>query len=135
MTLVSVAVKSAFYYMLGKNFLVEQEEKLKDAKQKLEAQLSNLAKESPEAKGEWEPKMPIFNSGSTGNLEEEADEVEEFSTNLALSQNLEEDLENINIALEKIKKGKYGFCEKCGKQMPEERLKVYPQARYCTQCK
>ncbi|MDD5146491.1 MAG: TraR/DksA C4-type zinc finger protein [Candidatus Pacebacteria bacterium] len=119
--------------MVSKQFLAEQEKKLDEAKKKLEAQLSGLAQESEEAKGEWEPKITFFNAG-TGNLEEEADEVEEFSTNLALSQNLEEDLENVNLALAKIKKGNYGLCEKCGKLLPEERLRVYPQARYCTKC-
>lgn len=119
--------------VMSKKFLAQQEEKLKKAKKRLEGQLDNVAEESEEKKGEWETRMPIFNGG-TGNLEEEADEVEEFSTNLALSRNMEEDLESVNLALEKIKKGKYGECEKCGKEIPQERLEVYPQARYCTKC-
>jgi len=36
--------------------------------------------------------------------------------------------------LEKIKKGKYGICEKCGKKIPEERLKAFPEARFCMKC-
>jgi RNA polymerase-binding transcription factor DksA len=119
---------------MNKKFIQEQEQKLRLAAEKLEGQLKQLAQNSQEHKGEWETRMPAFSAG-TGNLEEEADEVEEFSTNLALSQNLEEDLENIKLALDKIKKGKYGLCEKCGKDIPEERLEVYPQARYCTKCR
>lgn len=116
-----------------KKFLREQAEKLKQEKTKLEGQLSTFAKESAQAKGDWEARMPAFNAG-TGNLEEEADEVEEFSTNLALENSLESELQNVNLALEKIKKGQYGFCEKCGKAIPKERLSVYPKARWCTKC-
>jgi len=30
---------------------------------------------------------------------------------------------------------KYGYCEKCGKAIEEERLKAKPWARYCLQCR
>jgi len=38
------------------------------------------------------------------------------------------------LALEKIKKAKYGKCEKCKKKITEERLKIYPEARTCNKC-
>jgi len=41
---------------------------------------------------------------------------------------------DINLALEKIKKGTYGKCEKCGKQISIQRLKAYPEAKYCREC-
>ena len=34
-----------------------------------------------------------------------------------------------------IKKGKYGGCEKCQKEIPAARLKVSPEARFCLDCK
>jgi len=48
---------------------------------------------------------------------------------------LELKLKNVDLALEKIKKGKYGICEKCGKEIEEKRLEVYPEARLCQKCK
>ena len=66
--------------------------------------------------------------------EEEADEVEEFGTRLALENTLEKELKKIDHALDKIKKGKYGICEKCGKPISQGRLGVYPQAENCKNC-
>jgi len=39
------------------------------------------------------------------------------------------------LALEKIEKGRYGNCEKCGKEIDEKRLKISPEARFCLNCK
>lgn len=62
--------------------------------------------------------------------------------NLALSEDLryklaERDLNllrEIERALEKIAKGNYGKCEKCGKSISEERLSILPWTRYCAEC-
>jgi DnaK suppressor protein len=34
-------------------------------------------------------------------------------------------------AIGKLEQGTYGICEACGKEIPEERLRVMPFARYC----
>ncbi len=44
-------------------------------------------------------------------------------------------LYEINEALYRIEKKKYGICEDCGKPIPLSRLKVKPNARYCVKCK
>jgi RNA polymerase-binding transcription factor DksA len=44
-------------------------------------------------------------------------------------------LRDINLALEKIKKGNYGICEKCGKEIEIDRLEAIPEARFCKNCK
>jgi RNA polymerase-binding transcription factor DksA len=36
--------------------------------------------------------------------------------------------------LNKIGKGKFGVCEKCGEGINEARLKVLPTARFCLNC-
>ncbi len=43
-------------------------------------------------------------------------------------------LAEINDAIEKIKKGTYGICESCGKNIPRSRLDALPYARYCIHC-
>lgn len=40
----------------------------------------------------------------------------------------------IDLALQKIKEGKYGICERCNKVIPEERLEAVPYCRYCINC-
>ena len=67
-------------------------------------------------------------------MEKAADEVEEYVTLLPIEYNLESRLKNINLALEKIEKGKYGICEKCGKEIPIDRLEIFPEARFCLKC-
>lgn len=49
-------------------------------------------------------------------------------------KDLEKKLADINIALQKIQKGKYGICERCGKLIPLPRLKILPEARYDVEC-
>lgn len=51
-----------------------------------------------------------------------------------LKDQLSGDLKEIEHALSKIKKGTYGICERCGKQIDEKRLVVKPQAIYCLKC-
>lgn len=41
----------------------------------------------------------------------------------------------IDEALEKLRNNTYGKCEKCGKRIEKERLKVKPYARLCIKCK
>jgi len=118
---------------LTKQFLQQQEEKLKKAKEKIEKQLAGFATKKPEAKGGWDSNMPSFNTDVVS-LEEEADEVEEFSARLSLENTLETELKKISGALEQIKKGKYGVCTKCKKPIAQGRLRVYPQADTCSKC-
>ena len=38
-------------------------------------------------------------------------------------------------ALERIEQGTYGKCERCGNEIPAERLEAIPTARLCLSCK
>lgn len=107
--------------------------KLEEAKAQLEKDLQSFANADENVKGDWDTRFPEFNNG--GNLEEAADEVVEYEAKLPIEHNLELRLREINLALEKIKNGNYGICEKCGKEIPMERLAIYPEARICLSCK
>ncbi|MFH1351691.1 MAG: RNA polymerase-binding protein DksA [Pseudomonadota bacterium] len=41
----------------------------------------------------------------------------------------------IKEALEKIENGSYGFCESCGEEISEARLKARPVTTLCIECK
>ncbi len=43
-------------------------------------------------------------------------------------------MEAANAALAKFDQGGYGICEKCGKQIPAERLEAIPDATACRDC-
>jgi len=114
----------------------ELKKQLEKEKENIEKHLEKFATKDEKLKGDWDTRFPRFNGRETGSsaLEQAADEVEEYSTLLSLEHNLEIRLKDINSALEKIRKGTYGQCENCGKEISTERLKIYPEARFCLQC-
>lgn len=118
-----------------KNSLKKIKNELEAKRNLIEAELRRFAKKNGKLKGDWKTKFPKFDGGAGGQtLEDAADEVEEYMTKLPIEYSLETRLKDINLALEKIAKGKYGQCEKCGKAIPKERLKVYPEAMFCLKC-
>ena len=42
---------------------------------------------------------------------------------------------DIDAALERIAKGEYGTCMRCGEEIAPRRLEVRPFSRYCIECK
>lgn len=44
-------------------------------------------------------------------------------------------LTGIENALKRISEGRYGTCLKCGKKIPQERLRALPSAVLCVSCK
>ena len=40
----------------------------------------------------------------------------------------------IDEALRRIDEDEYGYCEKCGDEIPEKRLEIDPSARCCVNC-
>lgn len=120
---------------MHKKLLKELKEKLEKDKTALEEQLKTFAEKDPNLKGDWDSKFPKFNGEFGGAaLETAADEVEEYGARLPMEHSMELRLRDISISLEKIKKGGYGKCETCGKDIDEKRLRVCPEARFCMKC-
>lgn len=122
---------------MNKKLINELKEKLEKEKMAVEEQLKKIAKKDEKLPGDWDTVFPKYNGGEAGDaaLEKAADEVEEYETLLPIEYTLETKLKDINLALEKIEKGKYGKCDKCGKEIEEERLKISPEAKFCSKCK
>jgi len=121
---------------MNKKLLVELKEKLEKEKSLIEEELKRFAKKDPKIKGDWDTKYPDFDGSSIGGekMEDEAAEVERYSTLLPIEYSLEKKLQDISLALKKIKEGTYGKCEKCGKKISEEKLKAFPTAKLCKKC-
>lgn len=104
--------------------LKKYEEILLKRKAELEKELSAI------------PLVTEMGSDTEGEIrEEEADEAEEMTTNYALRQTLREELGEVNKALENVKTGTYGKCEKCGKDIELEVLNAIPESSWCEHCK
>jgi DnaK suppressor protein len=53
----------------------------------------------------------------------------------AILEQQRKELAEIELALDKIKKGTYGICEMCEEPIGIERLRVKPYARFCITCR
>ena len=65
---------------------------------------------------------------------EQAVELENAETLVALDREMSQELRQIDHALRRIEADHYLNCEQCGKPIPEERLKALPYATRCIQC-
>ncbi|MBI2042488.1 MAG: TraR/DksA C4-type zinc finger protein [Candidatus Nealsonbacteria bacterium] len=114
----------------------EFKEKLEKEKNAVEEQLQTIAEKDSHLKDDWDSKYPRMNSEFGGSaLEIGADEVEAYGNRLPVEYALELKLKDINIALSKIATGGYGKCENCKKDIDDNRLEVYPEARLCMNCR
>ncbi|MGA8942083.1 MAG: TraR/DksA C4-type zinc finger protein [Thermoactinomyces sp.] len=58
-------------------------------------------------------------------------ELYERGKDLALNENDERHLAEIDAALERMDQGTYGYCEVCGQEIAFERLEAVPATKYC----
>lgn len=116
---------------MEKELLEKLKQNLEKEKATLKKGLEGFASEDKKLKGNWDTRYP---NRENGNMEEEADETQEYDNLLSLEHSLELKLRDVNSALEKIEKNRYGTCEKCGKEIEEDRLLACPEARLCIEC-
>jgi DnaK suppressor protein len=63
-------------------------------------------------------------------------EISSDSFNMTAIRNKQmEELQDINLALNKIDDGTYGVCDMCDEQIGLPRLKIKPHARFCIHCR
>jgi DnaK suppressor protein len=58
----------------------------------------------------------------------------EQEVSLGLLRNEQRVLNGILAALDRLDAGSYGKCERCGREIPEERLQAMPYASRCVAC-
>jgi DnaK suppressor protein len=77
---------------------------------------------------------PSFNND--GALDSADSSVREHSMDLegSLMSMKSDRLEQINAALQRIERGVYGICAKCGKEINSKRLEAEPAAMTCMDC-
>lgn len=99
-------------------------------KEDLERDLNRIARPVDVKEGDYETSFESIGTDKDDN----ATEVDQYTQNLSVETTLEKKLQEILEALEGMEKGTYGKCEKCGKDIPLERLKANPSARACMNC-
>lgn len=104
-------------------------EKIQESKKKLEKERVLILTEIKQTE------KPVSFGSDIDHFDEEVDQTEEVGNQLAIGQDLKNRLGEIDIALGKIQSGKYGVCEKCGKEIEAEVLDIDPESRFCKNCK
>ena len=103
--------------------------KTEKLRMRLEAERERLLTELSETDfGERE------NLGYGNHMADDATEAFEQAKDLALRQNLERHLDQVEDALQRFKAGTYGLCEQCGEDIDPARLKALPYATLCLSC-
>lgn len=96
----------------------------------VEKELNDVGRRNPDNKFDWEAEPADMNVDSADS-NEIADNIEEYESNTAVLKELEIRYNDIKKALDKIKKGEYGFCEICKVPIEEDRLIANQAAGTC----
>jgi RNA polymerase-binding protein DksA len=105
--------------------------KLQQEKERLHHQAEDLAAEAEQLARDREAGDTQFDEesgeGDTVNIERERD--------LLLSASARQVVEEIDDALDRMRKGTYGVCKPAGRRISLERLEAIPWAQVCVDCK
>lgn len=112
-------------------FFKEMEQKLKEEQKRLREELQSFAKKSNRRQDDYDTRFPDYGTKE----DENAAEVSTFQDELSLEKDLERELQEVDAALERINQGDYRQCEKCHRAIDERRLRAFPAARTCVECK
>lgn len=117
---------------MDKQLIQELKKKLLEEKDLLKKDLLKFADKDKKIPDDYDTRFPYLERSSAP--DEDAEEVEQYETLLALEHSLELRLKDVNDALEKIENGQYGECENCHQKIEIARLKANPAARFCMKC-
>ncbi len=106
---------------MEKTKLSEYKNKLETERKALMGEISKL--EAPQSFGD-----------DVDDFEEKTDEAEETGNRLAAAGDLKKRLDEIDVAISKIRQGSYGVCEKCGSEIGDDVLSINPEASVCKKC-
>ncbi len=104
--------------------------RLGEERDTLRTELERLAQQDPQNPEVWvlkKPDMDIMEADQN----EAADRTEEIHIDSIVLDELDARFRLVAHALRKLDEGTFGVCEKCGKQIGEDRLDANPAARTC----
>lgn len=117
---------------LSKEEIKEIKEDLIKRKEQILNDLKNIGeKEKNGSEEDYKTSFPEYGDKD----DENAQEITEYSTNLATEHVLEGTIKDINLALKRIEEGTYGICKYCGEEIGKKRMIARPVASSCVACK
>ena len=116
---------------LSKSEIEEIKKELIVRRDKIMSDLSGISESDEHESDNLGAKFPEYGDKP----DENAQEIDEYTRNLATEKVLEDNLRDINGALTRIEDGTYGVCKYCKKDIPVKRLLARPVASACIECK
>ena len=100
----------------------------------LEAARTRLRVERDRLRAELEATVNAPDPMTYGSQAAAATQVFDQQRDLALRERAENQLTQVEAALERIESGTFGTCRRCGNPIGEERLEALPWAALCIDC-
>jgi len=97
-------------------------------KTQLETELGRVGQKDPSNPNGWDATTTDI-TVDAADENEVADKLEEYEGNTGIIKQLDNQLIEINAALERIVNGTFGACETCGEPIERERLEANPSSR------
>lgn len=116
---------------LDQKTIKEIENQLLTQKKRILNELSDLSRKDNHEADDRTAKFPEYGDKP----DENAQEIADYSASVMTEKVLEKSLDDINNALDRIKKGTYGTCKYCGQPIATKRLLARPTASSCISCK
>ena len=108
--------------------------KLRAALEKRKAELTDdLGRLSGEVKA-MTTDEEMEGSGLSNHPADSSADMAEAERLTTVSQDLQDSLNEVDRALQRMDEGTYGQCERCGKDINPERLEAFPWVRYDVEC-
>lgn len=104
-------------------------------RQRLEAErarLENDIYQRTQGDGAVLPVDPLLDtSGLSGEQADDADALSDYDRTQAVVRNSRQLLAQVNAALDRLDRGAYGICERCGQPINPRRLEALPYVTLC----
>jgi len=111
--------------------MVLDERRMQRNRQRLEAERDRLRQELDRLTAVMDDRE---RPGLSTHMADHGSEVFEQAKNLAVGERLRETLQSVIKALQKMDRGTYTVCDRCGGQIDPARLKALPHATLCKPC-
>ncbi|MGC8667657.1 MAG: TraR/DksA C4-type zinc finger protein [Chthonomonadales bacterium] len=116
---------------MAKNKFEKYRKRLLELKAQLEDEHRRLRNHDGDTMADASGDIGDFDTNHPGDY---GTELYEREKDVALAQNVDGILAQVNDALVKLDAGTYGVCDRCGAPIPEARLDVVPYAALCVTC-
>jgi DnaK suppressor protein len=103
--------------------------RLEEERTRLQGIRDGLQREQEEATSDSGGELSSFDQhpGDSGT------ETFELEKNVSLLEQLEDELVEIDAAVQRLERGTYGTCQACGRPIGDERLEALPATRFCVE--